>query len=112
MVDWGGEVERPGASGLRNPGRNPAAEVALEQLGDGVWVVTQTNHTTRAESQRIVATRPLYRLQYPVVSQSSAEDLPQRACEIVMNGTAGRRVTDRRGTDGYALACEARIVSR
>lgn len=30
---------------------------------------------TWAESQQIVATRPLYCLQYPVSSQSSAEDL-------------------------------------
>ena len=46
--------------------------------GEGeVWVVTQTNTRTRAESQQIVATRPLYCLQYPVLSQSSAKDLPQ-----------------------------------
>ena len=46
--------------------------------GEGeIWVVTQTNTRTRAESQQIVATRPLYCLQYPVLSQSSAKDLPQ-----------------------------------
>ena len=33
---------------------------------------------TGAESQQIVATRPLYCLQYPVSSQSSAEDLIRR----------------------------------
>jgi hypothetical protein len=32
---------------------------------------------TRAESQQIVATRPLYCLQYSVLSKSSAKDLPQ-----------------------------------
>jgi hypothetical protein len=32
---------------------------------------------TRAESQWIVAARPLYHLQYPVASKSSTEDLPQ-----------------------------------
>ena len=32
---------------------------------------------TRAESQRIVAARPLCRLQYPVRAKSSAKDLPQ-----------------------------------
>ena len=31
---------------------------------------------TRAESQRIVAARPLCRLQYPVRAKSSAKDLP------------------------------------
>ena len=36
-----------------------------------------TNHRTRAESQRIVAARPLCRLQYPVRSKSSTKDLPQ-----------------------------------
>jgi len=32
---------------------------------------------TAAESQRIVAARPLYRLQYRVSAKSSARDLPQ-----------------------------------
>jgi hypothetical protein len=32
---------------------------------------------TRAESQQIVATRPLYCLQYSVLSKSSAKDLPR-----------------------------------
>lgn len=31
---------------------------------------------TRDESQWIVAARPLYHLQYPVATKSSAEDLP------------------------------------
>ena len=74
-----------------------ALERALESFtargGEGVWVVTQTNRRTRAESQQIVATRPLYCLQYPVLSQSSAEDLPRRAFEIVMHGTGFRLVT-------------------
>ena len=37
---------------------------------------------TRAESQRIVAARPLCRLQYPVRAKSSAKDLPQRRLEL------------------------------
>ena len=67
--------------------------VFCRQGRGGVWVVTQTNRRTRAESQQIVATRPLYCLQYPVLSQSSAEDLPRRAFEIVMHGTGFRLVT-------------------
>lgn len=39
-----------------------------------------------AESQRIVATRPLCRLQHRVPSKSSARDLPQWAVGIVMSG--------------------------
>ena len=46
-----------------------------------------------AESQQIVATRPLYCLQYSVLSKSSAKDLPQRAYGIVKLGAAFGRVT-------------------
>ena len=37
---------------------------------------------TRAESQRIVAARPLYRLQYPVRAKSSTKDLPRWRLEF------------------------------
>ncbi len=43
-------------------------------LGGGT---NRTNRGTAAESQRIVAARPLCRLQYRVASKSSAWDLPQ-----------------------------------
>ena len=38
----------------------------------------------RAESQQIVAARPLYCLQYPIRIKSSAKDLPQRTSAILM----------------------------
>ena len=38
----------------------------------------------RAESQQIVAARPLYCLQYPIRIKSSAKDLPQRTSAISM----------------------------
>ena len=44
---------------------------------------------TRAESQRIVAARPLYRLQYPVRVKWSAKDFPQHASGISMRLAAG-----------------------
>ena len=51
----------------------------LSTRKDGGWNGQSpfTNHRTRAESQRIVAARPLCRLQYPVRAKSSAKDLPQ-----------------------------------
>lgn len=46
-------------------------------LVDNNKSIVVTNLRTRAESQRIVAARPLCRLQYPVLAKSSAMDLPQ-----------------------------------
>ena len=44
--------------------------------------------TLAAESQRIVAARPLYHLQYRVQAKSSAMDEPHSAFGIVMDGYA------------------------
>jgi hypothetical protein len=57
---------------------NSPSSKTLPGGGGGDWVVTQPNRTSWAKSQQIVATRPLYCLQYPLASQSSAEDLPRR----------------------------------
>jgi hypothetical protein len=58
-------------------GATPGSKSGTEEEG-GEWI----NHSgaqifrTRAESQQIVAARPLYCLQYPVRTKSSAKDLP------------------------------------
>ena len=58
---------------------------------------------TRAESQRIVAARPLCRLQYPVRAKSSAKDFPLTS-EIVMLGASANHVGVLKETNGYAPA--------
>jgi hypothetical protein len=65
-----------------------------------------TNRRIRAESQQIVAARPLYCLQYPIRNKSSAKDLPQRTNGIAKRYATGpkpilSRVTIS-GTDGIA----------
>ena len=68
---------------------------ATENVGSPPWslshirrggVVPRGAHwqilATRDESQWIVAARPLYHLQYPVATKSSAEDLPQWRVEL------------------------------
>src|SRR3569833_237901 len=47
------------------------------ELGGGCANASGQIGRTLAESQRIVAARPLCRLQYPVLAKSSAKDLPQ-----------------------------------
>ena len=44
--------------------------------GGDLHKANQQIFRTKAESQRIVAARPLCRLQYPVRAKSSAKDLP------------------------------------
>ena len=55
----------------------PALEWKPEKGGGVLGGYPKQIGRTRAESQQIVATRPLYCLQYSVLSKSSAKDLPQ-----------------------------------
>ena len=75
-----GEGGHPAASALSRiavlrPSRG-SSHPRLNAL-HGIWRDSKpiSDLGTGAESQQIVATRPLYCLQYPVSSQSSAEDL-------------------------------------
>ena len=84
---------------------------ALEQQRSRDWVVTQPNRSSGAKSQRIVATRPLNRLQYPLALSRLQRIYPdeRRNCHARHRSWA---CDPHRGTEWYALACKARIISR
>lgn len=63
---------------LRLQGSEKRREIKdMEERGRIAEAIRGQILRTRAESQRIVVARPLCRLQYPVRTKSSAEDLPQ-----------------------------------
>jgi hypothetical protein len=58
-------------------GSKPLQHLRGKEVEGVGWLANRTNLRARAESQQIVATRPLYCLQYPALSKSSAKDSPQ-----------------------------------
>ena len=85
-------VEPPAYTGgrpTRAPAR-PGGDRSVACAGEAVPIPWRNRVTdwlpdrvSKAESQRIVAARPLYPLQYPDTSKSSAEDPPQRPSELL-----------------------------
>ena len=68
---------RPRASEARRRGEGESAERATEETGEALRVVARAQQIvrTKAESQRIVATRPLCRVQYPVPYSSRLQGI-------------------------------------
>ena len=87
-VPWNVRHRRPRGTLERRP-------ASVVWIGWGDWPLERSNRKigeTAAESQRIVAARPLYRLQYRVSAKSSARDLPNERVELPCTGRrAGHR---------------------